>query len=66
MTESKYFYVCPDCDNMFDAASMHQHENGEWIKGETLAEFYQTRRWIGKEKQEFLKEQILKMEKPNV
>ncbi len=41
-----YRYSCPDCGGEFDRSQIHQHPDGEWIDGRTLADFYQSRRWL--------------------
>lgn len=38
-------YTCPDCGQQFQSSQTHQHADGEWITGESLAAFSQAVRW---------------------
>lgn len=34
------YYICPDCGHWQSEVGAHQHQNGQWIQGSWLKEYY--------------------------
>jgi hypothetical protein len=45
MQETRMVYQCPDCGFLSSIGQMHEHQDGEWVRGEDLKTFYQMLRW---------------------
>ena len=41
-----HFWSCPECGHMcFEGSISHQHPSGEWITTESVATYWQHKRW---------------------